>query len=93
MEMCGDRRLLGGEAKKEEFLFAGNDVKIRAQWRKFVVICIVVQEIDWAKNVGGASVGRGRRVGVAMYGCKGQVVFVLAVGCTENGRLEEEEFV
>ncbi|MDF9626618.1 hypothetical protein P5775_28410 [Bacillus cereus] len=30
---------------------------------------------------------------VAMYGCKGQVVFVLAVGCTENGRLEEEEFV
>ncbi|MBG9615809.1 hypothetical protein [Bacillus cereus] len=47
---------------KEEIPFVGNDVKIRAQWRKFVVICIVVQEIDWAKNVGGASVGRGRRM-------------------------------
>ncbi|WP_178389816.1 hypothetical protein [Bacillus cereus] len=40
----------------------GNRTEILAQWRKCIVICIEVQEIDWAKNVGEASVGRGRRM-------------------------------
>ncbi len=57
-EILQDRKLgaIDGSEKKRGSLL-GNDGKIMAQWRKCIVIWIVVQEIDRAENVDGASVG------------------------------------
>ncbi|MEK4675626.1 MULTISPECIES: hypothetical protein [Bacillus] len=67
-----------------------------AQWRKFVVIFIVVQEIGRAENVGGTSVGRGRRMGERgkwlCTGVRGRLCLFWWVGYGNEG-LEEYEFV